>query len=78
MIRGALATTSRGNMIAVDRAGADALGERVAAPCVRLRPEQAADADQREAEAELDAGAELGGDDDQQREARGCRPASAW
>ena len=36
---------------------------------MRLRPEQAADAEQREAEAELDAGAELRGDDDQQREA---------
>ena len=62
---------------AVDRPGAHALGQRVE-PHRAVEAEQPADAEQREAEAELDAGAELGGDDDQQREARATRRASGW
>ena len=60
--------TSVGEHHAVDRAGAHAGGERLEVHRA-VQAEQAADAEQREAEAELDAGAELGGDDDQQREA---------
>ena len=67
MIRGALATTFCGNMmlsIASVRTPSISGWKSIDA----VQPEQPADRQQREAEAELDAGAEIGGDDDQQRE----------
>ena len=54
MMRGAFATTSCGNMMLVDRAGADAVHQRLEEHRA-VEAEQPADGDQREAEAELDA-----------------------
>ena len=69
MIFGALAMTSCGNrMLSIAPVRTPSTSASSAHRAVEA--EQAADAEQREAEAELDAGAELGGDDDQQREAR--------
>ena len=78
MIRGALATTSCGNMTLLIAPVRTPSTSALRARIVAVEAEQPADAEQREAEAELDAGAELGGDDDQQREARASRRASGW
>ena len=58
------------------RAGADAL-RPAARAAAAVEPEQAADPLQREAEAELEARAELRGDDHEQREA-GLAARAAW
>ena len=58
MIFGALAMMSCGNMTRLDRAGADAVHQRLQVHRA-VEADQAADGEQREAEAELDAGAEL-------------------
>ena len=76
MIRGAFSITFVGNrmlLIAPVRTPCASGSSSIAA----VEAEQAADADQREAVAELEAGAELRGDDDEHREA-GLAARAAW
>ena len=69
MIRGALATTSLREHHAVDRAGADALARAPRASSSRLRPSRPPTPSSVKPKPSWMPGAELGGDDDQQREA---------